>query len=75
MPIYEFICANCSNEFEEICSVEISLKKIECPKCLKKNAKKKVSGFAFKSSGKSSASLDSGSGCSSCSTHNCSSCN
>lgn len=42
MPIYEYICPNCSEEFEKIANQGES---VHCPKC-GREAKKKVSAFA-----------------------------
>ena len=74
MPIYEFKCDFCKNEFEEICLSTETGRNIECPKCNKTGSEKLISKFAFCSDGKSSSQTDKGSGCSSCATHNCSSC-
>jgi len=71
MPIYEFHCSGCGEEFEELVFSQVSA--ISCPKCKGSDVKKLISAFAFKS-GSSFVSSSSGSGCSSCSSHNCSSC-
>jgi len=42
MPLYEYICPNCSEEFEKIVSSD---QVVQCPKC-GREAKKKVSAFA-----------------------------
>ncbi|MFH1453706.1 MAG: FmdB family zinc ribbon protein [Armatimonadota bacterium] len=68
MPIYEFICKKCKNKFEDICKSGTCIK--ICPKCGGKS-EKVMSVCGFSSSGKSSASLD---GCSGCSSGNCSTC-
>lgn len=52
MPIYEYICKNCKNEFEEQRSIK-SLKRKKCPKCgkLKLEIKIKNVSIIFKGSG------------------------
>jgi putative FmdB family regulatory protein len=63
MPMYEFICSSCETEFEEL--VFYSDEEVSCPKCSNTKVDKKVSAFAFKSSGRFVAA--SGSSCSGCS--------
>jgi putative FmdB family regulatory protein len=43
MPIYEYACAQCGTEFEELVFADEA---VECPKCRSKNAEKKLSTFA-----------------------------
>ncbi len=71
MPIYEYHCRKCNEDFETI--VFSASEEIACPKCSSKNVKKLMSGFSHKSSEGFSSSL--GSACSGCSSTNCSSCN
>ena len=73
MPIYEYVCDNCSEAFERI--VRRSDQEIDCPKCGGFAVTRQVSAFAFKSGSKftsSSAKANSCSGCGSsgsCSGH------
>ena len=48
MPIYEFQCAKCANEFEELVmsSKPEAIAKVACPECGSHKVKKKVSTFA-----------------------------
>jgi putative FmdB family regulatory protein len=62
MPMFEFICRKCSEEFEEL--VFSSHETVDCPSCGSDDVTKKVSVVAFKSSGRFVAS--SGSSCSGC---------
>jgi putative FmdB family regulatory protein len=71
MPIYEFNCAGCGENFEELVFGQSST--IICPKCKGSEVKKLMSAFAFKS-GSNFVSSSSGSGCGSCSSHSCSTC-
>ena len=64
MPIYEFRCDACGDEFEEL--VRSSDEQVECPRCGSARASRKMSAFAFKSSGRFVAASGSGS-CSGCS--------
>ena len=68
MPIYEYVCQNCGDEFECLVFRDDTP---ECPQCHTKDLKKKMSAFGFSVGGKftSSASSDS---CSSCSSSSCS---
>jgi putative FmdB family regulatory protein len=73
MPIFEYICNACGEEFEEL--VLGSRTDVKCPKCGSSGAQKKVSSFAFKAghkfvgTGKKSSGL-----CNGCTSSNCSSC-
>lgn len=80
MPIYEYSCDKCKNQFEV---VTLSLReepKPVCPKCKSKKAKKMISQvgkgkYAALLSGSSSpAPSSSSSACASCTSGNCSSC-
>ena len=71
MPIYEYRCKSCDNRFEYL--VMGSEESISCPKCSAQEVERLISTFSFKSDTKFSSSM--GSGCSTCSSKNCSSCN
>jgi putative FmdB family regulatory protein len=71
MPIYEYHCAKCGCDFEEL--VRSSSAKIACPQCGCKKVGKLMSVFAHKSSGEVHGS-NGGSNCSGCSSSNCSTC-
>jgi putative FmdB family regulatory protein len=72
VPIYEYNCENCGDEFE--CLVFRSDETVNCPKCGNENPKKKMSSFGFSAGHKFTSSGGSGSGCAGCSSSNCSSC-
>ena len=72
MPIYEYSCDNCGDEFE--CLVFRTDEAVECPKCGDKNPKRKMSSFGFSVGYKFTPSGGSSSGCSGCSSPGCSSC-
>ncbi len=44
MPIYEYKCKDCDNDFEEIVSVNTQ-ENPPCPKCCSNNTEKKMSVF------------------------------
>lgn len=77
MPIYEYNCKDCNNDFEKI--VRDKSQSIVCPKCGGSNIVKKYSVFGFCSkteSGSSKFVSSSGkSSCSVCSATSCASCN
>lgn len=72
MPIYEFHCSGCGEDFEEL--VFGQPETINCPKCKGTEVKKLMSAFAFKAGDTFVSSSDTASGCSSCASHNCSTC-
>jgi putative FmdB family regulatory protein len=72
VPIYEYNCENCGDDFE--CIVFRTGEAVECPKCGNKSPKKKMSTFGFSTGGKLKLPSSSGSGCSGCSSSSCSSC-
>lgn len=71
MPIYEYKCAACGHEFEEL--VFGSKSEVKCPKCASRKTEKKMSAFGMSGVDKPFAGSSSG-GCSSCSKGSCSSC-
>ncbi|MCF7740364.1 MAG: zinc ribbon domain-containing protein [Candidatus Marinimicrobia bacterium] len=64
MPIYEFKCNDCGNEFEELVSIsQLNDNNISCPECGEKNVKKQISTPSIGGSqGSSCSSAPSGSG-------------
>ncbi len=76
MPIYEYICKNCDNNFEKI--ILNKEQEILCPKCGSNNIVKKYSVFGFKSkteSGSSKFVSSKGSSCTGCAASSCAACN
>lgn len=72
MPIYEYVCDKCGNEFELLVFRD---EEPECPACGEKNATKKMSSFGFSVGYKfKPSSTGSSSGCASCGSSNCSTC-
>lgn len=80
MPIYEYKCNKCTNQFEML-TIGMSEKVVAvCPKCKSRKTSRMMSAFSrgkyasLSSGGSGSAGAGSSSGCSSCSSSNCSSC-
>ena len=71
MPIYEYECLSCQEEFEEL--VLGGDNGVQCPSCKGDHVKKLMSAAAFKCNGQFVNATSSG-GCSSCTSHSCSSC-
>jgi putative FmdB family regulatory protein len=69
MPIFEYRCCSCNEEFEKLV---FGNKEVECPKCASKDVKKKLSTFGM--SGVDKPFAGSSSGCASCSKGSCTSC-
>lgn len=76
MPIFEYECCKCSEQFERL--VFRSDEAVTCPKCDSTEVCRKMSVFGFKSGGDkgaaSSRTGSGGSGCASCSSSSCHSC-
>jgi putative FmdB family regulatory protein len=70
MPIYEFICTDCEQPFEEL--VLSSSAEVVCPSCGSDKLERAMSTFSYSSGGKYSSSK--GSGCDDCSKGSCSGC-
>lgn len=71
MPIFEYHCLNCGEDFEEL--VLNSSQEVKCPKCSQTNLEKLLSACAYKSGNKFVSSTES-SACTSCSSRTCSTC-
>ena len=77
MPIYEYHCKACDNEFEQMKPISQAGKPAECPRC-HKSAKRRMSvfnGIISSESGVPQAMPgSSGHSCGSCGSSNCSTC-
>lgn len=65
MPLYEYICEECSNEFEKMMRFDQADQKPVCPGCQSANTRKKLSVFSSKGTGAFSMGNSSSSSCSS----------
>ena len=79
MPIYEYRCPDCGQEFEEI--VTSSSQTVVCPKCESEAPEKLMSCCRFKTAGanmppigQSAPAPSAASACAGCTSKNCSSC-
>jgi putative FmdB family regulatory protein len=70
MPIFEYRCEDCKEEFEKLV---FGSQEIDCPNCGSRSVSKKLSLFGMSGVEKPFAGSDSG--CTSCSKSTCSSCN
>ena len=61
MPLYEYRCNNCGDEFEKMVRFSEADQAQACPACSSRDTKKKISVFA--SPGGGSASISSGGSC------------
>jgi len=71
MPIFEFKCMECEEEFEKL--VLSSTEQVQCPNCDSSNLRRLMSACGFKSNGEFTPSSGS-SGCASCAGGNCATC-
>jgi putative FmdB family regulatory protein len=65
MPLYEYICSDCGNEFEKMMRFDQAGERPPCPRCTGKETRKKLSLFSSGSQAggvSSSGSCGSGSG-------------
>ena len=70
MPIYEYICKGCKNEFEEL--VFKQDEKIDCPECGSSKVDRAMSVFSYSSGGSFRSSH--GNDCEDCNSGNCGNC-
>jgi putative FmdB family regulatory protein len=61
MPIYEFQCNECNQQFEELVFSSSAVADVECPSCESPHVEKMISTFATKVPGGSSFSYNTGS--------------
>lgn len=72
MPIYEYLCLDCREEFESLRPMKDADEPIDCPLCNRGNTSRKITVFYARSGGRVLAGSDVN--CSSCSAQGCSSC-
>ena len=51
MPIYEYQCSDCTNQFEELIRLAGQEKKLTCPQCGGKHVHRRLSVFAARGGG------------------------
>jgi putative FmdB family regulatory protein len=68
MPIYEFICKECSKNFEDLVMSASRIDEVVCPACGSGQVKKKMSTFASKPAEGGSSFSFNNSSASSCTT-------
>ncbi len=72
MPIYEYVCLDCRNQFEQVRLMKDADVPISCTKCESPHTSRMLSMFFASSGGKAVA--GSSGGCASCRSHSCSTC-
>jgi putative FmdB family regulatory protein len=73
MPIYEYICLDCSTRFDALRSMKDADKPIACDHCSSQRTSRLLSLFNAQSGGRVVAGTGSG-GCAGCSGGSCASC-
>ena len=63
MPIYEYQCSDCGDEFEKMIRLSEADQKQTCPTCRSQNTKKKISFFSSLGSLLGGSSFSAGSSC------------
>ncbi len=53
MPLFEFVCDDCGQPFEELLLSSSAINDVSCPACDSQQVKKKISTFASRSAGAS----------------------
>ena len=51
MPLFEFVCGDCSRPFEELVRSASAVQDVTCPACGSPQVNKKISTFASRASG------------------------
>ena len=76
MPIYEYSCADCQEQFEKRRRMSQADDEIACPECGSVHTNRGLSRFAAfsKSNGGASHAVAGSSGCAGCGSHSCGSC-
>lgn len=72
MPIYEYICLDCSTKFDALRSMSNADSPIACTQCHGENTSRKISVFFAHSDGR--VVTQSASSCGSCAAASCSTC-
>ncbi len=68
MPLYEFTCTECHQEFEELVFSSSAVSRVVCPHCGSSQITKKISTFASRISGSGSTQVLSSGASAACST-------
>ncbi len=72
MPIYEYVCLDCKQEYEVLRSFNEADQPMHCEKCAGENVKRKLSVFYAQSGGSTVSGMSAG--CGSCAGGDCGSC-
>ena len=67
MPVYEYICSNCGNDFEALVFSKDAEEAVRCPRCDGGSIEKRLSVFTPSSGAGSEAPSSAGTACGGCS--------
>lgn len=70
MPIYEFHCASCNKDFDELVQNPKAVSGVKCPTCGGMDVERKISTFSAHATGSPPCGLPSGNACCDCSDPN-----
>jgi len=73
VPIYEYRCLECGEDFEDLIRNKADEEALECPSCHSKNLLKQMSAFGVQGAVERPIMAGSG-GCGGCSSSSCSTC-
>jgi putative FmdB family regulatory protein len=73
VPIYEYRCLDCGEDFEDLIRNKRDEEELECPSCRSRNFVKQMSAFGVRGAVEKPITAGSG-GCSGCSSSSCSTC-
>lgn len=68
MPIFEFVCEDCGEPFEELLRSASAIDEVTCPRCHSEQVRKQISTIAARVTGKSGASFAPSTSAAACST-------
>ena len=74
MPIYEYVCLDCKNEFETMCAMKDADSPQQCEKCGGEHVKRKLAMIYAMSGGHAVSGMSQGCDCGSCNGGNCAGC-
>jgi putative FmdB family regulatory protein len=74
MPLYEYLCLDCKNRFDELRSMKDADATIPCKACSSEHTSRLISVFNAQSGGRVVAGSSAASGCAGCSSSSCAGC-
>ncbi len=74
MPVYEYVCHECSHKFELLRPLSRAAEPADCPKCHRKSERVLSTFCCFSANDQGEMAPVTGSSCSTCGSANCGSC-